>query len=173
MNTDKHGLKIHRDGGHPQRGLRLFASLFRIRVHPCPSVVKTFISKAKVMSENDLLFSAETRKIIGASMEVINVLGHGFYEKVYENSLVVECGLRSITVIQQPDYPIIFKDNNVGTYIPDLICFAAVVVDTKTIDEITDHEIGKMLNYLKVTGLRVGLIINFKHAKLEWKRVAL
>uniref|UniRef100_UPI001603B81A GxxExxY protein n=1 Tax=Stieleria mannarensis TaxID=2755585 RepID=UPI001603B81A len=64
------------------------------------------------------------------------------------------------------------KETQVGTYIPDLICFKTVVVDTKTIDQIGDHEIGKMLNYLKITGLRVGLLINFKKAKLEWKRVA-
>lgn len=104
-------------------------------------------------------------------MEVINTLGHGFHEKVYENALVVEFGLQDIPVSQQPPFPIIYKTVDVGLYIPDLICFAAVVVDTKTIDRITDHELGKMLNYLKVTGLQVGLIINFKYAKLEFKRV--
>ena len=65
-------------------------------------------------------------------MEVLNVLGHGFHEKIYENALVVECVLRSIPVVQQPDYPVILKTVNVGTYIPDLICFDAVVVDKKT-----------------------------------------
>ncbi|WP_315853659.1 GxxExxY protein [Rubripirellula tenax] len=112
----------------------------------------------------------ETHRIIGASMEVINTLGHGFHEKVYENSLVIEFGLQDIPVSQQPPFPIIYKAVDVGLYIPDLICFDAVVVDAKTIDKITDHELGKMLNYLKVTGLRVGMIIDFKLAKLEFKR---
>ncbi|TWU60577.1 hypothetical protein Poly51_08550 [Rubripirellula tenax] len=103
-------------------------------------------------------------------MEVINTLGHGFHEKVYENSLVIEFGLQDIPVSQQPPFPIIYKAVDVGLYIPDLICFDAVVVDAKTIDKITDHELGKMLNYLKVTGLRVGMIIDFKLAKLEFKR---
>ena len=123
------------------------------------------------MSSQDLL-KTETHRIIGCAMEVTNTLGHGFHEKPYENSLVVEFGLQNIPVSQQPPFPIIYKDVDVGIYVPDLICFNAVVVDIKTIDQITNHELGKMLNYLKVTGLRVGLIINFKHAKLEVKRVA-
>jgi len=106
-------------------------------------------------------------------MEVLNELGHGFVEKPYENSLVVEFGRRNIPFRQQSRYDILYKGVPVGTYIPDLIAFEKVVVDTKVIDRITDHEIGQMLNYLKLTGLKVGLIINFKRAKLEWKRVVL
>ena len=124
------------------------------------------------MAENDLLFHEESRRIIGSAMEVHNILGHGFHEKIYENSLVVEFGHRQIPVIQQQEFPVVFKAVEVGIYIPDLICFEKVVVDTKTIEKITDHEIGQMLNYLKITGHQLGLLINFKHAKLEWKRVA-
>ena len=58
-------------------------------------------------------------------------------------------------------------------YIPDLICFDQVIVDTKTVEQISDREVGQMLNYLKVTGHEVGLLINFKHAQIEWKRVVL
>lgn len=115
----------------------------------------------------------ETGEILGCAMEVINELGHGFIEKPYENSLVVEFGRRNIPFRQQSRYDILYKGVSVGTYIPDLIVFDAVVVDTKVIDHITDHEIGQMLNYLKLTGLKVGLIINFKRAKLEWKRIVL
>jgi GxxExxY protein len=61
----------------------------------------------------------------------------------------------------------------VGEYVPDLIAHDRIVVDTKVIERITDHELGQVMNYLKVTGLRVGLILNFKRAKLEWKRVVL
>ena len=60
-----------------------------------------------------------------------------------------------------------------NTLVPDLIPFGSVVVDTKVIDKITDHERGLMLNYLRITGLRVGVILNFKHRKLEWERIAL
>ncbi len=123
------------------------------------------------MADSQFLLKHETHQIIGSAMEVLNEIGHGFHEKIYENALVVEFGLRRIPVIQQPNFPVIYKSVNVGSYVPDLICFDMVVVDAKTIEEITDHEIGKMLNYLKVTNLQVGLLINFKHPKLEFKRI--
>ena len=66
-----------------------------------------------------------------------------------------------------------FKGHKVGLFIPNLIAFDRVVVDTKVIDRITDHERGLMLNYLRITKLRVGVILNFKHAKLEWERIVL
>lgn len=114
-----------------------------------------------------------TRKIIGAAMEVLNVLGHGLLEKPYENALVVELKLRKIECMQQPRYEVVYKKVGVGEYIPDLIVAGMVVIDTKVIDQITDNELGQMLNYLKITRLPIGIILNFKHAKLQWKRVVL
>jgi GxxExxY protein len=61
----------------------------------------------------------------------------------------------------------------IGLFVPDLIAFDSIVVDTKVIDRITDHERGLMLNYLRITTLRVGVILNFKRAKLEWERIVL
>jgi GxxExxY protein len=118
-----------------------------------------------------LLGEEQTRELLGCAMEVMNVLGHGFLEKVYENALGVEMRLRGIPFQQQPRYEVMFKNEQVGEYVPDLVVANAVVVDAKTIDAITDHEIGQVLNYLKITGLRVALILNFKHSKLQWKRV--
>jgi len=114
-----------------------------------------------------------TREIIGCALEVINEMGHGLHEKPYENALTIEFRLRNISYEQQRVFPVLYKSERVGDFIPDLIAYGEVIVDTKTIDKITKHEIGQMLNYLRVTGLKVGLIINFKHAKLEWKRVSL
>ncbi len=114
-----------------------------------------------------------TEAIIGSAMEVLNTLGHGLLEKPYENALVVELNLREIPVSQQPRYDVTYKGVAVGKFVPDLIVAGEVVVDTKVIDRITNHELGRMLNYLKITGLPVGLIINFKRSKLEWKRVSL
>jgi GxxExxY protein len=65
------------------------------------------------------------------------------------------------------------REHKVGLFIPDLIAFDAVVVDTKVIDRITDHERGLMLNYLRITNLRVGVVLNFKRPKLEWERIIL
>ena len=120
-----------------------------------------------------LLLKKEVFEIVGSAMEVLNELGHGFHEKPYENALIVEFRLRGIPFNQQQSYEMLYKGQNVGLFIPDLIVFGTVVVDTKVIDRITDLERGQMLNYLRITKLRVGVIINFKHATLEWERLVL
>jgi len=120
-----------------------------------------------------LLFGAEAHRIVGCAMEVLNILGHGLLEKPYENALVVEFGIQGVPFRQQPGFEVLYKSVKVGEYIPDLICFDHIVVDTKTIERIGDHETGQMLNYLKITGLQLGLVLNFKHAQLEWKRIVL
>ncbi len=112
-----------------------------------------------------------TFAIIGCAMEVLNELGAGLHEKPYENALVVEFKLRGIAHEQQRRFQVAYKGELVGEYVPDLIAENSVIVDTKVIDRITDVERGQMLNYLKITGLKVGLIINFKRPKLEWERM--
>ena len=116
----------------------------------------------------DLVF-----RIVGCAFDVIKEVGHGLHEKPYENALVLAFQDAGISIQQQMAFPILFKARQVGEYIPDLIADGAVIIDTKVIDRITDHERGQMLNYLRVTGLRVGLIINFKRAKMEWERIVL
>ena len=118
-----------------------------------------------------LLLKAETGKIIGLAFEVLNEIGHGLNEKIYENSLTVLFKLNHIAFDQQRRFPVFFREVEVGEFIPDLIAFGSVVVDTKVIDRINDHERGQMLNYLRITKLRVGLILNFKNARLEWERI--
>ena len=120
-----------------------------------------------------LLHKEETGHVIASAMEVINILGHGLLEKPYENALCVEFKERGIPFQQQLHYPILYKGSTVGDYVPDLIAFDKVVVEIKTVERITDHELGQVLNYLRITRLPVGLIINFKRAKLDWKRVLL
>lgn len=115
--------------------------------------------------------SGEVFDIVGCAFEVLNELGHGLVEKPYENSLVVEFELRGISFYQQKRFPVLYKSVNVGNYVPDLIAYDSVIVDTKVIDKITNHERAQMLNYLKITGLKVGLILNFKRSKLEWERL--
>jgi len=120
------------------------------------------------LSEGEL-----THALIGGSFEVLNEIGHGLHEKPYENALVVELGLRKIPFHQQSRYPVLYKGVQVSEFVPDLIVGSSVVVDIKVIDRITDQERGQMLNYLRITKLRVGLIINFHKPKLEWERIVL
>ncbi len=117
------------------------------------------------------LLKKETHRIIGCAFEVLNELGHGLYEKIYENALLVEFGLQVVPCEQQRRFDVLYKKHPVGFYVPDLIAFGQVIVDAKTIEKITEEERGKMINYLKITGLRVGLILNFKHPRLEFERI--
>src|SRR3954447_16078090 len=120
-----------------------------------------------------LLLKAETHQILGCAMDVLNEVGHGFHEKIYENGLAVAFRLAGIPFDQQRKFPVLFKGHSVGEFVPDLLVFNAVIVDPKIIDKITDHERGKMINYLRISKMRVGLILNFKHARLEWERLVL
>jgi len=117
------------------------------------------------------IYKQESQQVVGCAMAVLNELGHGVHEKPYENALVIEFRLRGIPYEQQRPYDILYKQEKVGVYIPDLMVFEKIVLDTKVIEKITDREIGQMMNYLKITGHRLGYILNFKKPKLEWKRI--
>jgi GxxExxY protein len=123
--------------------------------------------------DNKLLLKDEVFQVVGSAIEVLNGIGHGLHEKPYENALVVEFGIRKIPFNQQVSFDVTYKGHKVGLFIPDLIAFGQVVVDAKVIDRITDVERGQMLNYLRITKLRVGVILNFKNPKLEWERLVL
>jgi GxxExxY protein len=121
----------------------------------------------------ELILRDEVYAIISCAIEIVKGIGHGLHEKPYENALAVEFNHREIPFDQQRIFPVIWRDKKIAEFIPDLIVYGKVIVDTKTIDRITDHERGQMLNYLRITRLPVGLIINFKKSKLEWERVVL
>ena len=111
--------------------------------------------------------------IIGCAMTVLNELGHGFREKTYEKAMIIEMQEKGLSVNQQSQYPVHYKNKLVDTFIPDLVVENKVIIELKTVDKICDEHIGQVLNYLKVAGLKVGIIFNFKHSKLEWKPIVL
>jgi GxxExxY protein len=115
--------------------------------------------------DTDLIYREESGSLISCAYAVINEIGHGYHEKPYENALVVEFLHRGIPFLQQPRYRILYRGVNVSDFIPDLVAYDKVIVDTKVIPRITDHEIGQMINYLRVTRLQLGLILNFKKFK--------
>jgi GxxExxY protein len=120
-----------------------------------------------------LILKEETERIIGCAFDVLNEVGHGLHEKIYENGLAVAFKLAGIPFDQQRRFPVLYKGHQIGEFVPDLLVFNSVIVDPKVIDRITDHERGKMVNYLRITKMRVGLILNFKHARLEWELIVL
>ena len=123
--------------------------------------------------DTTLVAQQEVYEIVGSAMEVINTLGHGLNEKPYENALRVEFNERNIPYRQQTPYDVVYKGERVGQYIPDLIAYDSVIVEVKTVERITDVERGQVLNYLRVTGLKVGVILNFAKSRLEWERLVL
>src|SRR5262249_38074111 len=120
-----------------------------------------------------LILQEEVYTVVGCAIEVLNVRGHGLHEKIYENCLCVEFRLRGIPYTQQERRRVLYKGELVGEYVPDLVVQQKLIVDTKTIDRITDHERGQMLNYLRITTLPVGVILNFKHARVGGERLVL
>jgi len=106
-------------------------------------------------------------------MDVLNSIGHGFHEKIYENALCVAFKKRGLQYSQQSKFDLFYGGAVIGTFIPDLVVENKIIVELKTIDKIGQNEKGQVLNYLKATNLTLGLILNFKNAKLEWQRIIL
>jgi GxxExxY protein len=125
------------------------------------------------MYANKLILGAEVYAVVNAALEVSKELGHGLHEKPYENALAIELKLRGMSCHQQSRFDVIYKGIKVSEYVPDLIALGKIVVDIKVVEKISDHERGKMINYLKITRLPVGLVFNFRRAKLEWERIIL
>jgi GxxExxY protein len=122
------------------------------------------------MPEDKLLYRELTGAIIGAAMEVHRILGPGFLEAVYEEALAHEFDLRGIAYERQKSFQVPYKIKMAGTYRPDFVVEGQVIVDTKAISKLTSLEEALLLNYLKVTKLRVGLTINFGELSLTYIR---
>ena len=118
-----------------------------------------------------MLHEEITQDIIGSSMAVLNELKPGLDEKLYENALVLELHARGHVAEQQKEYPVYYRGHFIGKLVPDLIIDNKVIADPKVVTEFNDTHIAQMLGYLKVTGLGVAILLNFKNAKLDWKRV--
>jgi GxxExxY protein len=122
----------------------------------------------------ELLHKNLTEKILGVAMEVHQELGCGFLEAIYQEAFEHELKLSQIKFIRQKPHRIAYKDIILRhPYIPDVIAEEKVVVDLKAIREIGANEEAQMINYLKITNLEVGLIVNFGGRSLEWKRLVL
>ena len=123
----------------------------------------------------ELLYKDEVYAIVGAAMEVYNQLGPGFGEAIYQEAMEIESDCRNIPNNPQQEILVVYKGKTLKSFFkPDLICYEKVVVEIKSLERLTSREEAKMLNYLKATGLPIGLLINFGAEKdLEWKRMIL
>ncbi len=130
---------------------------------------RTDTDKRTDRAERELREEALTRKIIGAALEVRHSLGGGFLEKLYENALAIELRAAGLVAEQQKPITVHYKGQVIGQYAADIVVENKVIVELKCVDVFTDVHGAQMLNYLRATGLEVGLLINFGH-KVEWKR---
>lgn len=123
----------------------------------------------------DLLYKDEAYAIIGAAMEVYNQLGPGFAEAVYQEALAIELSERNIPFVEQQTIQILYKGKPLRQhYVPDFFVYDKIIVEIKAIKKIGPLEQGQILNYLKATGVRLGLLINFGNDyKLDWERKVL
>ncbi len=114
-----------------------------------------------------------TFAVNGCSMTVLNEIGHGFHEKIYENALALAFEDKGLSFSQQKNYNVMFQGRSVGAFMPDFVVEDKIIVELKTIDKIGPIEKGQVLNYLRASKLALGLIFNFKNQKLEWQRIVL
>ncbi len=119
------------------------------------------------------IHAALTERIIGAAMEVHRELRNGLDEKLYENALCIEFADQGIFFEQQKAHVVFYRNRPLGKLIPGLIVEHTVIVDAKVVEAFNEAHVSQMIGYLKITGLRVGLPLNFKHASLKIKRITI
>jgi GxxExxY protein len=121
----------------------------------------------------ELILKDEVYAVVGAAIEVHRVLGSGFLEPVYQEAMEIESKIRRLPFEAQKILEIYYKEYRLKKeYIPDFVYYGQIVVELKALDRLTGREEAQLLNYLKATGMKVGVLINFgSHPKLEWKRL--
>ena len=117
-----------------------------------------------------MIYEKLSGEIIGAAMAVLNELGPGLDEKIYQRALVIELRNRGHAVEPQKSFPVHYAGELIGTLIPDTIVDGLVIADPKVVKTFSDTHVRQMIGYLAVTKLQLALLLNFKHAKLQWKR---
>ncbi|MCM3902978.1 MAG: GxxExxY protein [Pyrinomonadaceae bacterium] len=120
----------------------------------------------------ELVLKEEVYEIIGAAMDVYYQLGRGFLEPIYQEAFEIELGRRGLPFEHQKELTVLYKGQPLEKkYVPDLICFNQIIVELKALDRLTGVEEAQLLNYMRMTRMGVGLLINFgSRVRLEWKR---
>lgn len=119
----------------------------------------------------ELIYKDEYYRIVNAAIEVWKKLGYGFLEKVYENALIVELGKRDFVAEQQKKFTIHYDDQIVGEYCSDLVVNNIIIVELKSAKDFAQEHIAQVINYLKASGLKLGILLNFGPNGLEHRRI--
>lgn len=121
--------------------------------------------------EKELPHSELTSIILGCCFDVMKELGPGFLEKVYKNALLIAMRQKGLEVEVERSYEVIFRGKVIGRYNADLVVGQTVIVELKCCESLMSEHQAQLFNYLKVSGLSIGLLVNFRRRKLEWKRL--
>jgi GxxExxY protein len=125
------------------------------------------------MSTNNIVHKELSYKIVGCAMEVHSKLGSGFLEKVYENALMVLFRKEGIAAKQQTPIKVNFEGELVGEYYADILVDEKIILELKTADKIVDIHRAQILHYLRATGIKLGMILNFGNKNFEYERLVL
>jgi len=112
-----------------------------------------------------------TEVVIGAIVEVSNVLGAGFLEKVYQRALLKELSLRGVRVTAEVPLTVYYKGDSVGEYYADIVAEDVLIIELKCAEHLADEHMAQCLNYLRGSGYSVCLLVNFQRRKAEWRRI--
>ena len=131
-----------------------------------------FVDKSERSKLTQLILKDEVYAIAGAAIEVHRELGPGFLESVYQEAMKLELNARSVPFEAEKPISIEYKGQRLSqNYFADLVCFEQIIVELKALSRLSGSEQAQVLNYLKATGFKVGVLINFgSRGKLEWKR---
>ena len=124
----------------------------------------------KVVRDASLKHVSITREVIGCAFEVINELGAGFIESVYERALLVALRQKGLAAVAQHPIRVMFRGVCVGEFVADIFVEEKVIVELKAVKAVAPEHQAQVINYLNATGIEVGLLINFGKPKLEYKR---
>jgi GxxExxY protein len=124
-------------------------------------------------NDREFLHKELTAKILKAAFAVHNTLGCGLLEKPYENALAWEMTLSGLNVSAQKEFRVLYRDKEVGVYCADLVVDEKMIAEVKAVEQLTDVHRAQLLNYMRLGGLRVGLLINFAGPRLQYERMVL
>ena len=124
-------------------------------------------------NQHELIHKELSFRIMKSVMDVHNNLGTGFLEKVYENAVVIKLKKDGLKVVQQAPFKIYFEGQLIGEYYADILVEDKIILEAKCVEQLTNIHRAQVLNYLKATELKLGIIVNFAKPKLEYERIVL
>jgi GxxExxY protein len=118
----------------------------------------------------NILYKELSQKILGMAFNVHNILGPGLLESVYEGAIAVELKYSGIPFCRQKVYPVYYKGELVSRYIADIVVNNSLILEVKSVKELNSCMEAQLINYLKISGIELGYLINFRNLRVEWKR---